>query len=116
VVIGPAGIGKTRFLAAVEQRIRSAGVDVLRATGAEFERGLAFGGAVQLFEAPLRAATAQQRSQLLEGAARLGGELLGFGAGRLVDASGSLSGYVKEWAGERRSQWSCPGPAAIGSI
>jgi hypothetical protein len=35
---------------------------------------------------------------------------------RLVDASGSLSGYVKEWAGERRSQWSCPGPAAIGSI
>ena len=88
VVIGPAGIGKTRFLAAVEQRARSAGVDVLRAAGAEFERGLVFGGVAQLFEAPLCAATADQRAGLLEGAARLGGELLGFGAGRLADSTG----------------------------
>jgi DNA-binding CsgD family transcriptional regulator len=88
VVIGPAGIGKTRFLAAVEQRARSAGLDVLRATGAEFERGFAFGGAVQLFEAPLRAASEQQRRVLLEGAARLGGVLLGFGARRIPVGTG----------------------------
>ena len=88
VVIGPAGIGKTRFLAAVEQRARGVGLDVLRATGAELERGFAFGGAVQLFEAPLRAATAQQRRRLLEGTARLGGVLLGFGTERLGDSTG----------------------------
>ena len=76
VVIGPAGIGKTRFLAAVDQHASRAGLVVLRARGAEFERGIGFGGAVQLFEAPIRAATDQQRRELLEGAAGLGGALL----------------------------------------
>jgi hypothetical protein len=80
VVIGPAGIGKTGLLAAVDQRARSGGLGVLRAAGADLERGFAFGGAVQLFEARLRAATDQQRRGLLEGAARFGGALLGFGA------------------------------------
>lgn len=93
VVIGPAGIGKTQFLAAVERRARNGGLNVLRATGAEFERGFAFGGAVQLFEAPLRAATDQQRRRLLEGAARLGGGLLGFGARPLSDSIGD-SGFA----------------------
>jgi DNA-binding CsgD family transcriptional regulator len=88
VVTGPAGIGKTRFLAAVEQRASGAGLGVLRAAGAEFERGMAFGGAAQLFEAPLRAATARKRAGLLEGPARLGGELLGFGERTLADSTG----------------------------
>lgn len=88
VVIGPAGIGKTRLLAAIDQRAHAAGLGVLRAAGAEFERGLAFGGAVQLFERPLRTASKAERMRLLEGAARLGGELLGFGAGRLADSTG----------------------------
>ena len=88
VVIGPAGIGKTRFLAAVDQHARRAGLVVLRARGAEFERGIGFGGAVQLFEAPIRAATDQQRRELLEGAAGLGGALLGFGSRRLADSTG----------------------------
>ena len=87
VVVGPAGIGKTRFLAAVEEHARGAGVDVRRAAGAEFERGIAFGGTAQLFEASLRAASAQERSALFEGAARLGGELLGFGDGRLAEST-----------------------------
>lgn len=88
VIVGPAGIGKTRFLAAVEDRARRAGVTVVRATGAEFERGLAFGGAVQLFEAALRAVPGRQRAAVLDGAASLGGELLGFGSGRLADRTG----------------------------
>jgi DNA-binding CsgD family transcriptional regulator len=88
VVIGPAGIGKTRFLAAVEQRARRAGLVVLRARGAEFERGFGFGGAVQLFEAPIRAATDQQRRELLDGAAGLGGALLGLGSLRLTEGTG----------------------------
>ena len=88
VVTGPAGIGKTRFLAAVQERASSAGLRVLRATGAEFERGMAFGGAAQLFEAPLLSATAQERAELLEGPARLGGEVLGFGERPLADSTG----------------------------
>jgi len=88
VVVGPAGIGKTRFLAAVEQRARGAGLVVLRARGAEFERGFGFGGAVQLFEAPIRAATDHQRRELLDGAAGLGGALLGFGSRRLTGSTG----------------------------
>ena len=87
VVIGPAGIGKTRLLDAVEQRAGRAGLRVLRASGAEFERGLAFGGAVQLFDAPLRAVTDDERAELLEGAARLGGELLGFGVDGVPDTA-----------------------------
>jgi DNA-binding NarL/FixJ family response regulator len=78
-VIGPAGIGKTGLLLAVRHRATNAGVQVLWASGAEFERGLAFAGAAQLFQGPLHAASAGERSRLLAGAARLGGELLGFG-------------------------------------
>jgi DNA-binding CsgD family transcriptional regulator len=88
VIIGPAGIGKTRFLSAVEHRARNAGLEVLRADGAEFERGLAFGGAVQLFEAALHAVPGERRVELLAGVAGLGGELLGFGTGRLADRAG----------------------------
>jgi DNA-binding CsgD family transcriptional regulator len=79
VVTGPGGIGKTRFLAAVEERANDAAIGVFTAAGAEFERGLAFGGVAQLFEPTLRRVGEEQRAALFDGAARLGGELLGFG-------------------------------------
>lgn len=94
-VIGPAGIGKTRLFSTVRQRAMTAGAQVLRACGAEFERGLAFAGAAQLFQAPLRAASANERSGLLAGAAGLGGELLGFGTRepREVTADSSFAAF-----------------------
>ncbi len=94
-VTGPAGIGKTRLLSTVRQRATTAGAHVLRACGAEFERGLAFAGAAQLFQAPLRAASANERSRLLAGAAQLGGELLGFGTRepREVTADSSFAAF-----------------------
>jgi DNA-binding CsgD family transcriptional regulator len=88
LVTGPAGIGKTSFLEAVAERARGDGLEVLRASGAELERGLAFGGAVQLFEPLLRASADRERRRLLEGAARFGGALLGFGSERLSDSTG----------------------------
>ena len=88
LVLGPAGIGKTRFLAAVAERARDAGIDVLTATGAELERGLTFGGVSQLFESRLRGVPPEQRAVLLDGAARLGGELLGFGDRPSVGGTG----------------------------
>ena len=95
VVTGPAGIGKTTLLSTVRQRATTAGARVLRACGAEFERGLAFAGASQLFQAPLRAASANERSRLLAGAALLGGELLGFGTRepREVTADSSFAAF-----------------------
>ena len=74
---------------------RPRALEVLRACGAEFERGLAFAGAAQLFQAPLRAASANERSRLLAGAAQLGGELLGFGTRepREVTADSSFAAF-----------------------
>jgi DNA-binding CsgD family transcriptional regulator len=105
-VIGPAGIGKTRFLAAVAERARDAGIDVLTATGAELERGLTFGGVSQLFESRVRAMPPDQRAVLLEGAARLGGELLGF------DGRPSVGGTGDAMAAFHGLYWLCANLAA----
>ena len=50
VLVGPAGIGKTALLGAARERAVAAGLEVLRARGAEFERDAGFGVARQLFE------------------------------------------------------------------
>ena len=55
VVRGPAGIGKSELLAAVEAAAQARGFGVLRARGSEFEAEIAFGVARQLFEPMLRA-------------------------------------------------------------
>ena len=49
VVVGPAGIGKTALLRAAREHAVAAGLEVLRARGAEFERDAGFGVARQLF-------------------------------------------------------------------
>ena len=50
VVEGPAGIGKTVFLAAVRTVASGGGMRVLRSRGSELERDFAFGVVRQLFE------------------------------------------------------------------
>jgi DNA-binding CsgD family transcriptional regulator len=52
-------------------------VETLRARGSELEADLAFGGVRQLFTAPLRRLTGEERQALLEGPAGLGGAVLG---------------------------------------
>lgn len=64
---GPAGIGKSRLLAATRQKAASAGFRVLMARGSDLERELPFGVVRQLFEPAL--ADAQARSGLLSGSA-----------------------------------------------
>jgi DNA-binding CsgD family transcriptional regulator len=64
VIEGPAGIGKTRLLAAGRQVAAEAGLRVLAARGGALERGLAFGVVRQLFEVELIA-----RADVLRGAA-----------------------------------------------
>ncbi|HEX2053514.1 MAG TPA: AAA family ATPase [Actinomycetota bacterium] len=81
VIEGPAGIGKTQVLAAAAELARARRFAVLSARATELETPFAFGVVRQLFEGPLRAATADQRARLLEGAAGASGSLLLSGLG-----------------------------------
>ncbi|MBV9367552.1 MAG: AAA family ATPase [Solirubrobacterales bacterium] len=81
VVEGPAGIGKSEFLAAVRANAEVRGFGVLTARGSELEVGIAFGVARQLFEPMLRAASARERRRLVDGVARVGARALGVEVG-----------------------------------
>ena len=67
LIEGPAGIGKTRLLAAAREMAGAAGFRVLTARGSDLEQEFAFGVARQLFE-PLLADPAE-RTRWLAGAA-----------------------------------------------
>jgi len=71
LVRGPAGIGKSRLLAAGAARAAQAGALVLRARAAELERDFSFALARQLFEPVVVAAGPSERAGLMAGAARL---------------------------------------------
>ena len=68
VLLGPAGIGKSRLMAAAGDIARARDLEVLAAAGAEPEREFPFGVALQLFERVVRQASAAQRAKLLHGA------------------------------------------------
>ena len=71
VIEGPSGIGKTYLLDEAATLAAEAGFTVLRARGSELTRELAFGMAVELVEARLVRATADERAELLSGPAVL---------------------------------------------
>ena len=66
---GPPGIGKTRLVLAAGARGCELGLVTLGGRGSELERDFAYGLVRQLFEAPLVAASAPERTELLAGAA-----------------------------------------------
>jgi class 3 adenylate cyclase/DNA-binding CsgD family transcriptional regulator len=69
LIDGPAGIGKTRLLAAAAERAMASGMTVLRARGAELERDYSWGVVRQLFERWLLDRPAAERARLLTGPA-----------------------------------------------
>src|SRR4051794_33444035 len=69
VLDGPAGEGKSTLLAATMERAENAGLCVRNARGGELEREFPFGVMRQLFEPVLVRAEAEQRAELLDGAA-----------------------------------------------
>ena len=81
VIEGTAGIGKTRLLAEARAHC-SDGLRVLTARAGEHEGDFSFGVVRQLFESLLAAAPAEQRAELLSGAAALADPL--FDATHLV--------------------------------
>lgn len=93
VVEGPAGIGKTRLLEEAAQVAGAADLGVFRARGSEFEAGIGFGVARQLFEPMLRAVSAEERRGLLDGVAGLGARALGVADGeRPADRFAAIHG------------------------
>ena len=77
IVEGEPGIGKTALLDNVRREAAEPGCAVLVATGAELERGFAWGVVRQLFEPLMHGAGGSRRRSLLRGAASLARPALG---------------------------------------
>jgi DNA-binding CsgD family transcriptional regulator len=72
---GPPGIGKTALLAEAKGLGQEAGLQVLSARGSELERSFSYGVVRQLFEPLLVSVPAEERAELLAGAAELAAPL-----------------------------------------
>jgi predicted ATPase len=68
---GPPGIGKTALIGETKALAQEAGWQVLSARGSEFERSFSYGLVRQLFEPFLAFLPAEERTELLVGAAAL---------------------------------------------
>ena len=68
---GPAGIGKTRLLGEARRSGSAVGMLVLAARGSELEQPFSFGVVRQLFEPLLASASAEEKANMLAGAAGL---------------------------------------------
>jgi DNA-binding CsgD family transcriptional regulator len=75
-VEGGDGSGKTRLMTAAAEAARAGGMRVLEARGHALEREFPFGVVIQLFQETWHATSERERSALLEGPARLAGEVL----------------------------------------
>ncbi|HEY3633964.1 MAG TPA: AAA family ATPase, partial [Caldimonas sp.] len=78
LVEGPAGIGKTRLLAAADVRARGLGMRSVRARAGELEHDFAFGVVRQLFEQVVLGAEPDERVRLMSGAAALSAAVFEF--------------------------------------
>jgi DNA-binding CsgD family transcriptional regulator/tetratricopeptide (TPR) repeat protein len=72
---GPPGIGKTALIAETRALALDAGAQVLAARGSELERSFSYGIVRQLFEPLLVSLQAEERAELLSGAAALAAPL-----------------------------------------
>jgi hypothetical protein len=68
---GPPGIGKTSLMVEAKHRGQEAGMQVLGARGSELEHAFSYGVVRQLFEPFLTPVSAEERAELLAGAAAL---------------------------------------------
>ena len=96
LVLGSPGIGKTSLLQAARELAAGQDLRVLTAGAGELEREFPFGVMRQLFEGPLRQATAAARDELLSGAAAPAAGLVG-GAAGTVPGDGSALDHALYW-------------------
>ena len=90
VVEGAAGIGKTRLLQAARETAERTGMRALRSRGSELERDFPFALVRQLFEPALMSVEPADREQLLAGAARLAGPVVGLESEETPGDAGGL--------------------------
>ncbi len=83
---GPAGIGKTALIEALQEWAADRGVRSLRARGRVLEADMAFAVVRQLLERAVMLASAAERRRLLAGPARFGGGALGLPGGAAPDS------------------------------
>jgi DNA-binding CsgD family transcriptional regulator len=83
---GPAGIGKTALVEALQGWAADRGVRSLRARGRVLEAGMAFAVVRQLMERAVLLASAADRRRLLTGPARFGAGALGLPGGAAPDS------------------------------
>ncbi len=81
VIVGPAGIGKTRLLDATRRLAEERGMRVLTARGGRLERDFAYGVVGQLLERVVAGATPAAREALLAGPAVHAARALGLAVG-----------------------------------
>jgi DNA-binding CsgD family transcriptional regulator len=93
VVEGAAGIGKTRLLESARETAERTGMRALSARGTELERDFPFALIGQLFGPVLHRASGPERDELLDGAARLAGPIVGIGSEKRED---DAAGYLPD--------------------
>jgi len=91
VIQGAAGIGKSTLLYALREQASGQGMQSLTARASELEQAWSFGVVRQLLESRVVRADDVQRAELLAGAARLAGPVLGLG-GKVGDSFAALHG------------------------
>ncbi|MGH3764151.1 MAG: helix-turn-helix transcriptional regulator [Pseudonocardiaceae bacterium] len=106
VIEGAAGIGKSTLLRALREAAAEQELQTLTARGSELERDLGFCVVRQLLETRLVRAGESERAELLAGAARLAGPVLGLGDDGVGDSFAALHGLY----------WLVANVAAIGPV
>ncbi len=110
LIEGPAGIGKTTLIAALERMAERHGYRVLRARGSEIERDFAFGVVRQLFGDVLRTAGEAERGRLLSGPAALAASIFGVAGPTIEAGSAEAALYGLYWFAAALAE---AGPVAI---
>jgi DNA-binding CsgD family transcriptional regulator len=90
VVRAPAGMGKSRLLAAAADEANERGLTALSARGSEQEREFPLGLVRQLFDSLLRSLPAEERERVLSGAAAPARALLDLGSALPVPSGAGL--------------------------
>jgi DNA-binding CsgD family transcriptional regulator len=116
VVDGPAGIGKTVLLAAGRDGAEAEGFRVLRARGADLERGFAFGVVCQLIEPVLARTSPDERAGLLEGPPGMAVRVLGLLGRGEAGAAGTPVASDPSFAVLHGLYWLCANLAAKGPL
>ena len=96
LIEGEAGIGKTELLRAAATRAQALGVRVIASRGSELEREHAYGIVRQLLLPTFTMMPADVQSELLAGAARLAGPVLGLGLGLGEEDAGGATGVAPD--------------------